>query len=195
MLCVTPCFLRLLTHKFRCHTDPTYWIHLPISRPWENGCAVPNHSYHICHVELSLKGVCKNPPRQVSTMPCWWDQQGRNDCPWLPDTCPVKATPGVAPYFISVLIPSLFVLRLLCEVDYVGYTARHLYEYLIEHKNAAIGKRHLDASRILCHLNEKQIRMATKCYVFFFSFLWKSAIYASTHRLIPSLWSSLFENS
>lgn len=29
---------------------------------WENGCAVLNHSYHICYVELPLKEVCKNTP-------------------------------------------------------------------------------------------------------------------------------------
>ena len=117
-----------------------------------------------------LKGFAKTRPGKYRLCHVDEHQQGRNDCPWFPDTCPVKATPGVAPCFISLLIPSLFVLRLLCEVDYVGYTTRHLYEYLIEHKNAAIGIRHLDASRILCHLNEKQIRMATKCYVFFFFF-------------------------
>ena len=41
--------------QFQCN-----WIHLPIRKPWESGCAVPNHSYNIGNVELPLnKGVCK----------------------------------------------------------------------------------------------------------------------------------------
>lgn len=37
-------------------------IQLPIRMPCENdGCAVPNHSYHIFNVELPLKEVCKKP--------------------------------------------------------------------------------------------------------------------------------------
>ena len=47
--------------KIRC-----YRILLPMHMPWENGCAVPNHSYHVGIVQLPLRGVCKNPPRQVS---------------------------------------------------------------------------------------------------------------------------------
>lgn len=35
--------------------------------------SVPNHNYHICCVELPFKGVCRNPPGQVSLTPCWWD--------------------------------------------------------------------------------------------------------------------------
>ena len=32
----------------------------------------------------------------------------------------------------------------LCDADYVGYTARHLHQRIVEHKNSAIGKHFLD---------------------------------------------------
>ena len=39
-----------------CTTPP-----LSSCKPWESGCAVPNHSYNIANVELPLnKGVCKD---------------------------------------------------------------------------------------------------------------------------------------
>ena len=48
-----------------CTTPP-----LSSCKPWESGCAVPNHSYNIANVELPLnKGVCKDAPRQISAMP------------------------------------------------------------------------------------------------------------------------------
>ena len=28
----------------------------------------------------------------------------------------------------------------LCEIDYVGYTSRHLFQHIAEHKHSAIGK-------------------------------------------------------
>ena len=44
----------------------------------------------------------------------------------------------------------------LCDSDYVGYTARHLHERIVEHKNSAIGKHsHGDTS----HLKESQCRI------------------------------------
>ena len=41
----------------------------------------------------------------------------------------------------------------LCDSDYVGYTARHLYQRIVEHKNSAIGKHFLTAhgDTSLCH--------------------------------------------
>ena len=33
----------------------------------------------------------------------------------------------------------------LCDADYVGYTARHLFQRVAEHKNSAIGKHFRDA--------------------------------------------------
>ena len=35
--------------------------------------------------------------------------------------------------------------RDLCDEDYVGYTARHLFQRVAEHKNSAIGKGFLEA--------------------------------------------------
>ena len=32
----------------------------------------------------------------------------------------------------------------LCDADYVGYTARHLHQRIVEHKYSAIGKHLLD---------------------------------------------------
>jgi len=33
----------------------------------------------------------------------------------------------------------------LCDADYVGYTARHLHQHIVEHKNSAIGRHFLEA--------------------------------------------------
>lgn len=55
--------------------------------PWENGCAVPNHNYHICNVELSLKvvwsisfAILTRPirPKQLSMVT--WYLHGLNGC-------------------------------------------------------------------------------------------------------------------
>ena len=46
-------------------------------------------------------------------------------------------------------------------VNYVGYTARHLFQPVAEHKNAAIGKHDAyDRSDIL---NESQFKILRKC--------------------------------
>ena len=51
----------------------------------------------------------------------------------------------------------------LCDTDYVGYTARHLHQRIVEHKNSAIGQHLLEAHGSSCHLNEKQFRILRKC--------------------------------
>ena len=51
----------------------------------------------------------------------------------------------------------------LCDTDYVGYTAQHLYQRIVEHKNSAIGKHLLEAHGSSCYLNEKQFRILRKC--------------------------------
>ena len=51
----------------------------------------------------------------------------------------------------------------LCDTDYVGYTARHLHQRIVEHKNSAIGKHLLEAHGNSCHLNENQFRILRKC--------------------------------
>ena len=33
----------------------------------------------------------------------------------------------------------------LCDANYVGYTARHLHQRIVEHKNSAIGKHFLES--------------------------------------------------
>ena len=52
----------------------------------------------------------------------------------------------------------------LCVTDYVGYTARHLHQRIVEHKNSAIGKHLLEAHGSSCHLNENQFRILHKCH-------------------------------
>ena len=49
------------------------------------------------------------------------------------------------------------------DTDYVGYTARHLHQRIVEHKNSAIGKHLLEAHGSSCHLNENQFRILRKC--------------------------------
>ena len=51
----------------------------------------------------------------------------------------------------------------LCDTDYVRYTARHLHQRIVEHKNSAIGKHLLEAHGSSCHLNENQFQILCKC--------------------------------
>ena len=51
----------------------------------------------------------------------------------------------------------------LCDADYVGYTARHLHQRIVEHKNSAIGKHFLEAHGNTSLLKESQFRILRKC--------------------------------
>ena len=50
----------------------------------------------------------------------------------------------------------------LCDSDYVGYTARHFHQRIVEHKNSAIGKRFLTAHGDTSLLKESQFRILKK---------------------------------
>ena len=50
----------------------------------------------------------------------------------------------------------------LCDVDYVGYTARHLFQRVAEHKNSAIGKHFHEAHGRRDRLNESKLCMDKK---------------------------------
>ena len=52
----------------------------------------------------------------------------------------------------------------LCDADYVGYTARHLYQRIAEHKYSSIGKHLLEAHGDKNLLNEGQFRVLKKCH-------------------------------
>ena len=51
----------------------------------------------------------------------------------------------------------------LCDADYVGYTARHIHQRIVEHKNSAIGKHLVEAHGQLGNPNESQFRILRKC--------------------------------
>ena len=51
----------------------------------------------------------------------------------------------------------------LCDADYVGYTARHLFQRVAEHKNSAIGKHFHDAHGSSDFLNESHFKILRKC--------------------------------
>ena len=51
----------------------------------------------------------------------------------------------------------------LCDADYVGYTARHLFQRVAEHKNLAIGKHFHDAYEKSNLLNESHFKILRKC--------------------------------
>ena len=48
------------------------------------------------------------------------------------------------------------------DSDYVGYTARHLYQRIVEHTNSAIGKHFLTAREDTNLLKESQFRILKK---------------------------------
>ena len=52
----------------------------------------------------------------------------------------------------------------LCDVDCVGYTARHLHQRIAEHKYSSIGKNLLEAHDDKNLLNEGQFRVLKKCH-------------------------------
>ena len=51
----------------------------------------------------------------------------------------------------------------LCDADYVGYTARHLFQRVAEHKNSAIGKHFCEAHGRRDRLNESHFKILRKC--------------------------------
>ena len=51
----------------------------------------------------------------------------------------------------------------LCDADYVGYTARHLFQRVAEHKNSAIGKHFLEVHGNKHLLNEGHFKILRKC--------------------------------
>ena len=51
----------------------------------------------------------------------------------------------------------------LCDADYVGYTARHLHQRIVEDKNSAIGKHFLEAHGNTSLRKESQFRILRKC--------------------------------
>ena len=51
----------------------------------------------------------------------------------------------------------------LCDADYVGYTARHLHQRIVEHKNSAIGRHFLEAHGNKNLLKENQFTLLRKC--------------------------------
>jgi len=50
----------------------------------------------------------------------------------------------------------------LCDSDYAGFTARHLHQRIVEHKNSAIGKHFSTAHGDTSLLKESQFRILKK---------------------------------
>ena len=51
----------------------------------------------------------------------------------------------------------------LCDSNYVGYTTRHLFQRIADHRYSAIGRHLRDAHGNIDLLNESQFRMLKKC--------------------------------
>ena len=51
----------------------------------------------------------------------------------------------------------------LCDADYVGYTARHLFQRVAEHKNSAIGKHFHEAHGLRDRFYESHFKILRKC--------------------------------
>ena len=60
----------------------------------------------------------------------------------------------------------------LCDADYVGYTARHLFQRVAEHKNSAIGKHFLEAHGSKHLLNQGHFNILRKCQSKFDCLAW-----------------------
>ena len=62
-------------------------------------------------------------------------------------------------------ITNIVVYHFVCDLrdaDYVGYTARHLFQRVAEHKNSAIGKRLYEAHGGRDHLHESYFKILTR---------------------------------
>ena len=51
----------------------------------------------------------------------------------------------------------------LCDADYVGYTAQHLFQHVAEHKNLAVGKHFHEVHGRHELLNESRFKILRKC--------------------------------
>ena len=51
----------------------------------------------------------------------------------------------------------------LCDADYVGYTAQHLFQRVADHKNSAISKHFHEAHGRSDLLNESHFKILRKC--------------------------------
>ena len=63
-------------------------------------------------------------------------------------------------------ITNIVVYHFVCDLrdaDYVGYTARHLFQRVNEHKNSTIGKHYHDAHGRSELLNESHFKILRKC--------------------------------
>jgi len=54
-------------------------------------------------------------------------------------------------------------LHVICDSEYVGFTARHLHQRIVEHKNSAMGKHFSTAHGNTNLLKESQFRILKKC--------------------------------
>lgn len=86
----------------------------------------------------------------------------------------------------------------LCDSDDIGFTAQHLHQHIVEHKNSAIGNLFLTAHRDTNHLKETQfciLKVSRKnmTVLSMRCFSSSSAILVSTCRLIPFVQNSLFK--
>ena len=55
------------------------------------------------------------------------------------------------------------ILYVMCDADYVGYTARHLFQRVPEHKNSAIGNHFREAHGRRDRLNERHFKILRTC--------------------------------
>ena len=71
----------------------------------------------------------------------------------------------------------------LCDSDYIGFTAQHLHQHIVEHKNSAIIKHFLTAHRDTNQLKESQFCILKKCQ----GKIWLSCLWDAFHQAAQSL--------
>ena len=81
----------------------------------------------------------------------------------------------------------------LCDADYVGYTARHLHQRIVGHKNSAIGKHLVEAHGQLGNPKESQFRiLQTKFEYLIYEMLFIKEINPSLNTRADSIRTKLF---
>ena len=85
----------------------------------------------------------------------------------------------------------------LCDVNYVGYTARHLHQRISEHKNSAVGKHlvthhGLDKKALLNHLFKVLKKCISKFGCLIYKMLFIKDITPTLNTQIDSIRAKLF---
>ena len=129
-------------HKFSRRSKLPLFVRSPAAVE-QRSRTIPNHSYHICNVELLLKVVCKNSPLQVSSMMlCRWDLRRQKQLAMIASyllgwhgcvrTAMAKLHDGTSVKWVHIA-SSLFSMKLNASsaLDYTNYRSNFMRNFFL----------------------------------------------------------------